>query len=136
MIFKYLLFPLILNIGKAQNMLVSLQSWHQISVFVFCPLSLPLSLPVCLPFKDMEDSFSGRIQDMDVFDSWQSCFVTLGCFGLFIVVPFLVFVKLKSTLWISSFPASFAYRIGPTLQGLASTDLSRFVCGYHPMLWS
>ena len=37
-------------------------------------LSLFLSVPACWPLKDMENPFSGRIQDMEVVNSCQSLF--------------------------------------------------------------
>ena len=88
-------------------------------------LSLFLSAPACWPFKDVEDPFSGRIQDMEVVNCWHLFFVIPRCSVLFEASPFLVFVKLKSVLLGSSFPAFLACRVGPACLGLASADLSR-----------
>lgn len=54
-------------------------------------LCLSFSPPACLPFKDVEDSFSGRIQDTEVFNNQQlPFFVIPGYSGLFNVTAFLV----------------------------------------------
>ena len=51
------------------------QSWYPSVCVCVCmclcvrSLSLFLSAPACWPFKDMEDPFSGRIQDMEVVNS-------------------------------------------------------------------
>lgn len=97
--------------------------------FFFSPPLLPT--PCCLSFKDREDSFSGRIQDINVFNSWLSSFFVIpGCLSLFDIASLSCLQKLKSALSVFSFQSYLSYGFWFIFHSLTLIDLSKLIFGF------